>query len=137
MICELCKDPWEPFFADKYIEHANSFELHALLCKCPQCGALYDVYPEGRAAPEQITEAEARERFPGALLWTGPSCMSCWMKKPFRLTPIALRADFTKTACVSTMYTGNGSFTTWNAASADKYARSLRKMRPVATFLSF
>lgn len=75
-MCELCQDPWEPFFAGKFIELANSFELHSFLCKCPQCGTLYDVYPEGRAAPKKITEAEARERFPGALLWTGPACAS-------------------------------------------------------------
>lgn len=66
-MCEQCKDPWKLFFDDKFIELAENFERHSILCKCPQCGTLYEMYPEGRATPPEITEAEARERFPGAL----------------------------------------------------------------------
>jgi len=66
-MCDLCRDSWQPWIHKQYIELARDFERHAELCECPQCGSLYEVFPEDKAPPKEITKEEGRKRFPGAL----------------------------------------------------------------------
>jgi hypothetical protein len=66
-MCGLCRDPWQPWIHKQYIQLACDFERHAELCQCPQCRSLYEVFPEDQAPPNELTEDEARARFPGAL----------------------------------------------------------------------
>lgn len=65
MGCELCSETWPVY--GTLTELAKDFDRHALLLRCPECGSLYEVFPEERGMPELLTEKQARERFPGAL----------------------------------------------------------------------
>jgi hypothetical protein len=67
LMCDLCRDSWAPWIHERYIQLARDFDRHAELCQCPQCGSLYEVFPEDKAPPKELTVDEARERFPGAL----------------------------------------------------------------------
>jgi hypothetical protein len=64
MGCDFCVNAWPVY--SRLTELAKDFERHALLLRCPQCGTLYEIFPEERGVPQAITEDEARQRFPGA-----------------------------------------------------------------------
>ena len=64
MACEVCADPTLYF---RLIRLADDLTRHAALFRCPQCGTLYEIFPEVKEIPAELTEAEARARFPGAL----------------------------------------------------------------------
>jgi hypothetical protein len=66
-MCDLCQDPWVPWINKQYIHLARDFDRHADLCQCPVCGSLYEVFPEEKAAPKELTTGQAQARFPGAL----------------------------------------------------------------------
>jgi hypothetical protein len=66
-MCDLCRNSWDLVIDQKHIELAIDFERHAVLGQCPQCGALFEIIWEFRAAPKEISVDEARARFPGAL----------------------------------------------------------------------
>jgi hypothetical protein len=66
-MCGLCQDSWAPWIHEQYIHLARDFERHVELCQCPVCESLYEVFPEDKAAPRELTTEEARARFPGAL----------------------------------------------------------------------
>ena len=66
-MCDLCSDSWRPYINHRYIKLAIDYERHAFLCQCPQCGSLYEVFPEELIAPQEVTREEARAKFPGAL----------------------------------------------------------------------
>lgn len=65
MSCDFCKDAWLHY--RKLTELAKDFERHALLLQCPKCGTLYELFPEERGMPRELTEEEERALFPGAL----------------------------------------------------------------------
>jgi hypothetical protein len=66
-MCDLCRDSWEPWINNQYIQLAQDLDRHAELSQCPRCGSLYEVFPEDKALPKELTKDEARKRFPGAL----------------------------------------------------------------------
>lgn len=66
MSCELCVDARVLGYR-RLTELAIDFERYSLLLQCPDCRNLYDCYPEGRGRFEELTVAESRARYPGAL----------------------------------------------------------------------
>lgn len=64
MPCGGCADPELYFRLDRL---ADDIPRHAALFRCPQCGSLYELFPEEKRAATELTEAEARSRFPGSL----------------------------------------------------------------------
>lgn len=61
--CDRCgDDPWVVYFHGD--EMAFDAVAHTSLYRCDSCGTWYDVAPEGRQAPEPVSEDEARRRYP-------------------------------------------------------------------------
>src|SRR5215469_15630895 len=67
LMCDLCRDSWKPWIHRQYVQLARDLEKHAELCRCAQCGALYEVFADDLAPPGPLTTDEARARFPGSL----------------------------------------------------------------------
>jgi hypothetical protein len=65
--CDLCQDTWLPYIRRQYLRLAVDFDRHAELCQCPQCGSLYEVFPEDLTSPARLTVEQSRQRYPGAL----------------------------------------------------------------------
>jgi len=67
--CDVCRDGYEFYLhhQQRAIELAKDFDAHAVLLRCESCNALWNVYPEDRTPLEELSEDEARQRFPGAL----------------------------------------------------------------------
>lgn len=65
--CGLCHNAWLPYIRRQYLRLAVDFGRHAELCQCPQCGSLYEVFPEDRTAPARLTVEQSRQLYPGAL----------------------------------------------------------------------
>lgn len=63
--CETCRNVWVLYGGLDQL--ALDEVRHALLLRCPTCDTLYEIFPEERTAPERLTVAMARKRFPGAL----------------------------------------------------------------------
>lgn len=63
MGCRRCTDPELYVRLDRL---ADDFPRHAALFRCPRCGSLYELFPEEKRPATELTEAEARARFPGA-----------------------------------------------------------------------
>ncbi len=65
--CGLCHEAWLPYVHGQYIRLADDIDRHAELCQCPECGSLYEVFPEDLAAPVRLTVEQGRQHYPGAL----------------------------------------------------------------------
>ena len=63
--CETCRNVWVLY--GRLDQLAVDEGRHAMLLRCPTCDTLYEIFPEERTAPERLTVATARSRFPGAL----------------------------------------------------------------------
>lgn len=63
--CETCRDAKALY--GRLDQLALDESRHALLLRCPTCATLYEMFPEEPTAPERLTVAMARSRFPGAL----------------------------------------------------------------------
>jgi hypothetical protein len=64
MACEDCQDPLPVYFRTSSL--AINLDRHSALHRCPWCGAWYEVVPEEREAPKEITEATAKKLFADA-----------------------------------------------------------------------
>lgn len=62
--CAVCADPSEYYRLNRV---ADDQERHAALFRCPTCDSLYEVFPEIKQPPEQLTVPLARLRFPGSV----------------------------------------------------------------------
>lgn len=65
--CASCRDPWDLYTHNLGVRMASDEARHALLLRCQDCGNLFEVFPEERATPLRLSEAEARRGFPGAV----------------------------------------------------------------------
>jgi hypothetical protein len=62
--CDRCIDPT---LYGQLNRLADDEDRHAALFQCPKCSALYEIFPELKAIPPEVTPEEARARFPGAI----------------------------------------------------------------------
>jgi uncharacterized Zn finger protein len=65
MACDFCADVTVTY--TELDQLAIDFEQHSFLLRCPECGRLFDMAPEEKRPAEELSEAEARRRYPGAL----------------------------------------------------------------------
>jgi len=65
MACEVCEDAWPVY--SRLIELASDLDRRAILLRCPRCRTLYELFPEERSFPRELSLQEARNQFPGAL----------------------------------------------------------------------
>ncbi len=66
MSCESCRaDPITAVYSRQKPLDSNATR-HSALFRCTTCCALYEVFPEEKVMPQEISECEARELFPGA-----------------------------------------------------------------------
>ncbi len=65
MPCAECADPLNVYFTTKAL--GINIERHSALYRCPACGTLYEVFPEERVRPREVSQDEARALFPGVL----------------------------------------------------------------------
>lgn len=65
MSCEQCEDAVLFFLNLERL--ADDYERHDALFRCPNCGTFYEIFPEVKQPATELTEEEARQRFPGAL----------------------------------------------------------------------
>jgi len=63
MPCPKCADPLAVYYSTNSL--GMNLERHSVLYRCPFCGTLFEVFPEERVLPREITNHQARERFPG------------------------------------------------------------------------
>lgn len=66
MSCDRCADPH--YF--QLTRVSDDVARHAVLCRCPACGDLFEVLPEVKRPPRPVTRDEAQRLFTGP--W-GPS----------------------------------------------------------------
>jgi len=69
--CANCADPWRLYTTTAPL--AVNLEQHSALLQCPECDALYEVEPEGRAEPRLIDQELASAIFSGWPEATAPS----------------------------------------------------------------
>lgn len=60
--CQRCIDPTLYFHLDRL---ADDEQRHSMLLRCPDCGSLYDLWPEVKGPAEPLTVEEAARRYPG------------------------------------------------------------------------
>lgn len=61
MSCPACVDPLTVYYPTRPL--TTNVVRHSALYRCPSCGALYEVFPEEKVIPREITEAEAQALF--------------------------------------------------------------------------
>jgi uncharacterized Zn finger protein len=64
MGCERCADPTTYHPLEQL---AVDSERHSFLLRCPRCGSLHELFPEEKQPARELTPAEARAHYPGAV----------------------------------------------------------------------
>jgi len=67
MACASCENPLDLYLHNEPL--GINAERHAELYRCPSCSSLYEMFPEVKMVPKEISEAEARRLFP-AVEWS-------------------------------------------------------------------
>lgn len=65
--CDYCRDDQNRFYGH-VTQIGSSWQRGTILLRCPRCGALYENTPAGDDHTRRLTEAEAAELFPDALM---------------------------------------------------------------------
>jgi len=64
--CDYCEDDQNRFYGHVK-QLAADDERGMILLRCPRCGTLYENAPVGEDQTRRLSEAEARQLFPGAI----------------------------------------------------------------------